>query len=119
MTSPDKTILLEKISYAEEALERLKDELEELLNHIEYEHGRVLEELQSLEESENEVDMETFDRISQLLQDAWTKAMSASSRLQELDADLSECDIIMTRSINNLRSRRESRKEQSNSRETM
>jgi len=111
MNSPDKTLLVEKISYAEEALGSLKEQLHELLKHIEYEHQKVLEELKTLEQSEAEVDTETFDRISQLLQDAWTKAMSASSRLQEFDADLSECDAIMTKSIAKLRARHESREE--------
>lgn len=118
MTSPDKTLLIEKISYAEEALERLKDQLQELTKHIEHEHGRMLEELETLEASEAEVDVETFDRISQLLQDAWTKAMSASSRLQELDADLDECETIMTGSITELQTRSELRKEQTDSRKS-
>ncbi len=118
MASPDKTLLVEKISYAEEALGRLKEKLHELLKHIEYEHRRVLKELETLEESEAKVDIETFDRVSQILQDAWTKAMSASSRLQELDEDLSECDAIMTRSIAKLQTRSDLRKEQSDSEES-
>jgi len=111
MASPNETLLVEQISYAEEALERLKERLRELLKHIEYEHQRVLGELKTLEEMENEIDTETFDRISWLLQDAWTKAMSACTRLQDLDKDLSECDIVMSSNIAKLEARRRLREE--------
>ncbi len=107
MNSPDKTLLVEQISYAEEALERLKEQLHELLEHIDYEHQRILEELKTLEEMEDEVDTETFNRVSQLLQDAWIKAMSASTRLEDMDRDLSDCDATMMANIAKLKRRQE------------
>lgn len=107
MKSPDKTLLVEQISYAEEALERLKEQLHELLEHIDYEHQRILEELKTLEEMEDEVNTDTFNRVSRLLQDAWIKAMSACTRLEDMDKDLSECDATMMVNITKLKRHRE------------
>jgi thymidylate synthase ThyX len=95
VASPKKTLLVEQISYAEEALRHLKEQLHELFKHFEHEHQRVVEELKILEEREEEVDLEDFRRVSQLLQDICTEAMSTRNRLQDLDQDLDKCDVIM------------------------
>jgi len=106
MVSPEKTLLVEQISYAEEALRRLKAELHDLFKDIESEYEKVLDELKNLEENETSVDEETFARVNQVLQDAWTKAMSARVRLQDLDNDLHQVDAIMAEKIAKLRAKR-------------
>lgn len=106
MVSPEKTLLVEQISYAEEALRRLKVELHDLFKDIESEYEKVLDELKNLEENETSVDEETFARVNQVLQDAWTKAMSARVRLQDLDNDLHQVDAIMAEKIAKLRAKR-------------
>ena len=105
MVSPEKTLLVEQISYAEEALRRLKAELHDLFKDIESEYEKVLDELKNLEENETSVDEETFTRVNQVLQDAWTKAMSARVRLQDLDNDLHQVDAIMAEKIAKLRAK--------------
>lgn len=106
MVSPKKTLLVEQISYAEEALRRLKLQLHDLFKDIESEYERVFEELKKLEEKEAVVDEKTFDRVNQILQDAWTEAMSARVRLQDLDEDLHHVDTIMAKVLAKLRARR-------------
>jgi len=106
MVSPEKTLLVEQISYAEEALRRLKAELHDLFKDIESEYEKVLDELKNLEENETSVDEETFARVNQVLQDAWTKAMSSRARLQDLDNDLHQVDAIMAEKIAKLRAKR-------------
>lgn len=107
MASPKKTLLVEQISYAEEALRKLKSQLHQLFEDIEREYERVFTELKSLEESEAEVDEETFDRVNRILQHVWTEAMSSRTRLQDLDDDLHELDTIMTKRLVRLRSKRD------------
>ncbi len=107
MASPKKTLLVEQISYAEEALGRLKVQLHQLFEDIEREYERVFNELKNLEENETIVDEETFDRVNRVLQLAWTEAMSARTRLQDLDDDLHELDTIMSNSLARLRSNRD------------
>lgn len=96
MASPRKTQLVERISYAEEALRSLKGQLQGLYAHFEEEHQRVSEELQLLVEREEEIDEETFTRVDAFLEDAWTRAMSARNNLKDLDDDLDNCDRIMS-----------------------
>lgn len=105
MASPKKTLLVEQISYAEEALRNLREQLHKLLEHFEYEYQRVAEELKNIEKREVEVDEETFERVNRLLQDAWIKAMSARNYLQDLDKDFSDCDAIMASVIIKLKNR--------------
>ena len=106
MASPKKTLLVEQISYAEEALGRLKVQLHQLFEDIEREYERVLKELKNLEENETKVDDQTFDRVNRILQHAWTRAMSSRARLRDLDDDLHELDSIMSDNLAKLRSRR-------------
>jgi hypothetical protein len=70
MSSPRKTLLIEKISYVEEALKHLQKELRNIDDHIDLEHQKVGEELEIMELKENEVTEETFSRINDFLQDA-------------------------------------------------
>ena len=105
LSSPRKTLLIEQISYAEEALRNLTKQLHELFEHVEFEYKRVVEELKALEANESEIDVETFDQINQTLQDAWTNAMVARNRLQKIDKDLSECDVTMIDVIAKLKTR--------------
>lgn len=107
MASPKKTLLVEQISYAEEALRRLKVQLHQLFEDIEREYERVFNELRNLEENETKVDEETFDRVNKIIQQAWTEAMSSRTRLQDLDDDLHKLDAIMSRSLEKLRSNRD------------
>lgn len=107
MASPKKTLLVEQISYAEEALGRLKVQLHQLFEDIEREYERVFRELKNLEENETRVDEETFDRVNRILQRAWTEAMSSRTRLQDLDDDLHELDTIMSESLARLQSNRD------------
>lgn len=106
MASPRKTLLVEQISYAEEALKGLKGQLHELFTDIEAEYARVFKELQMLEESESSVSEETFDRINQILQEAWTQTMSVRVRLQDLDKDLHVVDNLMADALDKLGVRR-------------
>ena len=106
MASPKKTLLVEQISYAEEALRNLKGQLHQLFTDIENEYERVLDELKNLEDSENEVDEKTFDRVNKIIQRAWTETMSCRKRLNDLDNDLHELDNIMSKSLVKLRSKR-------------
>jgi len=76
----------------EEALRHLREELKKLISHINTEHQRIMQELEFLELREKDVTEQTFDRITDLLQDAWEKAMSARNRLQDLDKDFDNCD---------------------------
>jgi hypothetical protein len=96
VASPKKTQLVERISYAEEALRNLKDQLHELYVHFEEEHQRVSEELKLLVAREEEIDEETFTMVDAFLEDAWTRAMSARNNLKDLDDDLDNCDRIMS-----------------------
>jgi len=107
MASPKKTLLVEQISYAEEALGRLKVQLHQLFEDVEREYERVFNELKNLEENETRVDEETFDRVNRILQHAWTEAMSSRTRLQDLDDDLHELDAIMSERLARLRSNRD------------
>lgn len=99
MTSSKKTLLVEQISYAEEALENLKGELYEFFKDIELEYEKVFEELNKLEESEEDVKEETFDRVNQIIQDAWTTTMSARNCLQYLDETLHKLDDTMCEAL--------------------
>lgn len=99
MASPKKTLLVEQISYAEESLKSLKVELHEFFKDIECEYDKVLEELKKLEENEVSVNEETFDRVNQVLQDAWTTSMTARNRLQDLDEILHEIDAVMSEAL--------------------
>ena len=107
MASPKKTLLVEQISYAEDALRRLKVQLHQLFEDIEREYERVFSELKNLEENETKVDEETFDRVNKIIQQAWTEAMSSRTRLQDLDDDLHKLDAIMSSSLEKLRSNRD------------
>jgi DNA repair exonuclease SbcCD ATPase subunit len=107
MASPKKTLLVEQISYAEEALRRLKAQLHQLFEDIEREYQRVFNELKNLEENETKIDEETFDRVNKIIQQAWTEAMSSRTRLQDLDSDLHKLDGIMSSSLEKLRSNRD------------
>jgi DNA repair exonuclease SbcCD ATPase subunit len=107
MASPKKTLLVEQISYAEEALRRLKAQLHQLFEDIEREYQRVFNELKNLEENETKIDEETFDRVNKIIQQAWTEAMSSRTRLQDLDNDLHKLDGIMSSSLEKLRSNRD------------
>jgi hypothetical protein len=106
MASPQKTILVEQISYAEESLRRLKVQLHQLFEDIDREYKIVLKELRTLEENETIIDEETFDRVNKILQNAWTEAMSSRKRLQDLDDDLHKLDTIMSDRLAKLRSKR-------------
>ncbi|MCK4952490.1 hypothetical protein KAS14_01715 [Candidatus Bathyarchaeota archaeon] len=105
LSSPRKTLLIEQISYAEEALRNLTKQLHELFEHVEFEYKRVVEELKALEANESEIDVETFDQINQTLHDAWTNAMVTRNRLQKIDKDLNECDVTMMDVIAKLKTR--------------
>jgi len=105
MSSPRKTLLVEQISFAEEALQNLTTQLHELFKHVEFEHKRVVEELKTLKISEEAIDEETYGRINEILNDAWTNAMSARNRLQQIDKDLTDCDNTMTNIIAKLKSK--------------
>jgi len=107
MASPKKTLLVEQISFAEEALGRLKVQLHQLFEDVEREYEKVFRELKNLEESETRVDEETFDRVNRILQHAWTEAMSSRTRLQDLDDDLHELDAIMSERLARLQSNRD------------
>lgn len=106
MASPKKTLMIEQISYAEEALRHLKVQLHQLFKNIENEYDKVFEELKNLEENETSVDEETFERVNQVLQDAWTETMSARVRLQDLDKDLHKIDALMTDKLAKFRAKR-------------
>lgn len=95
LASPRKTLLIEQISYAEEALRNITKQLHGLFEHVEFEYKRVAKELKALEANESEIDVETFYQINQTLQDAWTNAMVARNRIQKIDKDLIECDVTM------------------------
>ena len=101
MSTPKKTLLIEKISYAEEGLKNIRKELRSLIDEIDIEFQIIIQELEILEAREGEISEQTFNRINNLLQDAWMRAMSARSRLKDLDLDLDfhECDEIMKRTI--------------------
>jgi dsDNA-specific endonuclease/ATPase MutS2 len=99
MSSPRKTLLIEKISYVEEALKHLQKELRNIVDHIDLEYQKVSQELEIIELKENEVDEETFIKINDFLQDAWTKAMLARNRLQELDEDFLKAEELMEKRI--------------------
>ena len=99
MSTPQKTLLVENISYAEEALRNIRDELKKLISHIDNEYQRILKESEFLDAKEEEVTEETFSRINALLQDAWMKAMSARNHLQDLDEDFEKCEEIMKKTM--------------------
>ena len=106
MATPRKTLFIEQISYAEEALQNLTTQLHDLFKHVEFEHKRMFEELKTLKISEAEIEEEIFERINEILNDAWTNAMSAQNRLQQIDEDLSDCDSTMMNILTKLKSKR-------------
>ena len=66
---------------------------------LEIEYQRITQELEIIDAREGEVTEQTLNRINDLLQDAWMKAMSARSRLKDLDTDFHKCDEIMKKTI--------------------
>jgi len=108
LVSPEKTLIIEQISYAEEALKRLKKELHTLFKDIEIEYEQVLGELNHLEKSETVCTEETFEHINQTLQNTWTKTVSTRNRLHDLDKNLHEINKIIPGCIMKLKSKVES-----------
>jgi len=102
MFTPKKTLIVEKISYAEEGLKHIRRELRSLIDDVDIEYQRIIQELEILEAREGEITEQTFNSINDLLQDAWMRAMSARNRLKDLDVDFHECDELMTKTINEL-----------------
>jgi len=102
MLTPKKTLLIEKISYAEEGLKHIRRELRVLLDEIDIEYLRIVQELEILEAREGEITEQIFNIINDLLQDAWMRAMSARSRLKDLDVDFHKCDDLMKNAIDEL-----------------
>ena len=70
-----------------------------IVDHIDLEYQKVSQELEIIELKENEVNEETFIKINDFLQDAWTKAMLARNRLQELDEDFLKAEELMEKRI--------------------
>ena len=95
MSTPQKTLLIEKISYIEEAFRHIRETLKALINHIEIEYEKVIPEFDFLKTKENEISEQTFNKINGLLEDAWEKAMLARKYLEDLDDDFVKCDEIM------------------------
>jgi hypothetical protein len=60
MCSPRKVLLVEKISYVEEALKHLRKQLRSIAIHIDVEYEKVVKELEMLKSREHEVSEETF-----------------------------------------------------------
>ena len=102
MSTPKKTLLIEKISYVEEGLKHIRKEMRSLLDDIDIEYQRIVQELEILEAREGEITEQIFDRVNDLLQDAWMRAMSARSRLKDLDVDFHKCDELMKKTIDTL-----------------
>ena len=102
MLTPKKTLLIEKISYAEEGLKHIQKEVRSLIDDIDIEYQRISQELEILEAREGAITEQTFDSINDLLQDAWMRAMSARSRLKDLDVDFHKCDELMIKTIDEL-----------------
>jgi hypothetical protein len=99
MSSPRKTLLIEKISYIEEAFKHLRKELKSIVDHVNLEYEKVVQEMNMLELRENEVSEETFGRINDLLQDAWMNAMMARKRLRDLAEDFLKAEELMERRL--------------------
>ena len=102
MLTPKKTLLIEKIPYVEEGLKHIRRELRSLLDDIDIEYLRIVQELEILEAREGEINEQIFNIINDLLQDAWMRAMSARSRLKDLDVDFHKCDDLMKNAIDEL-----------------
>ena len=107
MFSPKKTLIIEQISFAEEALKRLKKELHSLFKDIEIEYEQVLEELKKHEKSEAICTEETFERVNKTLQNTWTKTISTRNRLQDLDKNLHDIHKLISSCIIKLKSKKE------------
>ena len=109
MSTPQKTLLVEKISYAQEALKHIRDELKALVNHIDGEYQIITQELEFLESRENEVSERTFSWINAFFQNAWERAMLARNNLKDLADDFAICEEDLKKLITEIKKARKLR----------